>query len=218
MFSNFDHVVQPTDIKERLLLSVVSYATLLEAQFDEWLLPAPTGIYMPGNFSPSLVPDKPYFVNVNGKWLQITNIDEVDLPVHDANFKLVLNAYVMQNKSRLLSPKPTIPVRGIRLFQKLIDFEITSILRWCRHAQGCENRIRQEFLPEYRYSIDIGIIRECGRYVTHQVHEFIGNDDWNYYRTSIVGPDIVVEKGPDYRVCEWYRMMQENAHSQGNEY
>lgn len=219
MLFNPEDIVTPTHIQSRLLLSVLSYATLLESQFGEWLLPAAPGVYMPGNMLPSMVPEKPYFIRVaNGSLVKIENIDEIEEPVLDANHAVVLNAYVMQNKKRLLSPRPTIPVRGIRLIQKLIDFEITSVLRWCGHAYGCETRIRQEFLHEYRYSVDIGVLREHVRYVTQQVHDFIGHDDWNYYHTTILGPDIVIEKGPDYRVCDWYRMMEEKARGAGNEY
>lgn len=207
MSSNFDHDVKPTDITARLLISVISYATLLENQFSDWLLPPPQGVYTPGSSIPSLVPNRHYFVKTDSGMALVTNIDEIVADVFDVNHKVVLNRYVMQNKNRMLTPHPTIPVRGIQLIQKLIEFEITKILRWCPHAHGYENRILTEFKPEFRSSVDIQVIREAGRYITQQVHEFIGRDDWNYYHTSISGVDIVIEKGPDYRVCEWYQMM-----------
>lgn len=216
MSSNFDHIVKPTDVTSRLLISVISYATMLEGQFGDWLLPPQQGVYTPGSLTPSLVPNRHYFIRENGNMVIVTNLDEVVSDVFDINHKVVLNRYVMQNKNRMLTPHPTIPVRGIHLIQKLIEFEITSVLRWCPHAHGCENRILNEFKPEYRNSVDIQIIREAGRYITQQVHDFIGNDDWNYYHTAIIGVDIVVEKGPDYRVCEWYQMM--SRQNQQHEY
>lgn len=36
--------------------------------------------------------------------------------------------------------------------------------------------------------------------------QFVGTDTWNYYYTKKQGINIILEKGPDHRVCEWYRL------------
>jgi hypothetical protein len=46
------------------------------------------------------------------------------------------------------------------------------------------------------------------RQSTRSINHFVGNDTWNYYFVCINGTDIMVEKGADYRICEWYVMKQ----------
>ena len=54
--------------------------------------------------------------------------------------------------------------------------------------------------------INIQTLQEVARYILTEAMQFVGTDTWNYYYTKKQGINIILEKGPDHRVCEWYRL------------
>lgn len=216
MNNNQGSVVRSTDILARMLLQITSSASLVEQQYQPHLLPSPEGYYKLGERLPCIVPGRQYFTcgrdsNMNITYMEMTDIANTNDTVFDADGNPVANKYVMQNKRTLLFPRPTIPARGMSVIQKVIDYELACMSPML-HIPYAESKIISEFKPEFRDLVDISMLRMICRYTTADLHTFIGNDTWNYYYTKLTGIDLLVEKGPDHRVVEWYDMKYGKPH------
>lgn len=208
MYLNLDTNFNPNEVIEQFLVSVIPYANMIENQYFDYLLPSPQGIYRIGEINPIFIPSKKYYVhrvdasNVHN-YHEVTNIDDINETILDEESRIVATAQVMINKKSYLSTRPTVPARGIKVVQKLIDYEIALVIRYGSPV-GLAQRLLSEFKPEYRDSLDIELLRTMCRYLSVMIHDFIGKHDWNHYNTKIIGLDIMIEKGQDYRICEWY--------------
>lgn len=211
MFNSADkHIVTPGDIIARYMLQVSHVAELIERQYSKQLQPSPQGYYMVGSAIPAVIPNRNYYTaavdhNNNLIFTQVTDFENTNTAIYDEQGILILNTFTMLNKRSLLYRKPTIPAKGISVLAKLIEYEI-SLVSPILSVGVAEDSVRKEFKPEVSAGINIQTLQEVARYILTEVMQFVGTDTWNYYYTKKQGINIILEKGPDHRVCEWYRL------------
>lgn len=207
-------VVTPTDIKAAMIAPVIQYATMLENIYHTKLIPPQPGVYKPGDMLPLFLPGVKYYtrkISANtATYEEIANIDSVVDDVYDEKGVLIAPKYVMENKNTLLTPHPTIPVRGLHLVKNIIDFDICRHQGWTTQtmARVALMRVMALFTTDSSEIIEVdSIVNNCSA-VLQQIHGFINDEYWNYYYVRFFGLDIIVEKGPDYRVCAYYELLE----------
>lgn len=186
--------------------NILEYAGLIEKQYGHLLRPFQEGIYTVGSFQPLMLSSKQYFLhNVeNGivKKVPIVDISKVNEAIYDQDGKIVVSAYVMQNKESLCSNTPMLPTRGANIILNLIKYEIAVKSRWER-SQGYRMALNNSFTHDSGEVLDELMLDSFCESLVDQVNSFIGKDNWSIYFTRLVGVDICIEKTTDYRIHEW---------------
>ena len=216
---------QDIEVTERLILSSISSASLIDQQYGRFLLPPPKGIYKVGEVNPCMFLTKTYFhedekgsfftdktfFQFSGKTiLPISDIRLVKSNVYDETGKIVIPAYMMLDKERYLSSEPSVPYRGILLVELLIRnfIDFVSSIPGRRRYPG---RIESHLIPEFINNSVVDSLEVICQSLFLQIEQFIGNDRWHIYYIKRVQFDIIIEKTIDYRI-HYYNVQ----HSQEN--
>ena len=128
---------------------------------------------------------------------------EIKEAVYSSTGTMLMNQRSMSAAKQMLSYHPTVPTRGITLIKAVVDNKIMS---WCPWAKTgyTERSILTHFRPNITPETIIDDIEVLLTETISRLSEFVGDDVWNYYFIKFVGYDLVVEKGQDHRLCEWY--------------
>lgn len=203
-----DQPVLPTDVLETMILPTVAQAAMLEQSNYGILKPYQEGWYLPGESKPLIVAGEQYYKPEGFGYYHLVPVQDVmqeQCDIYNGLGVKIIGPETLRNKSKLLTPQPTIPSRGLRLFKDIIDYCIAEPSQWM-HTSVYERRIRSAFLDELYDCIDIESVKGGMYNSITQVRHFIGEDVWNYYNTRFYGLDLVIDKCADYRICEWYRL------------
>lgn len=207
--------VMPTDIEERIILEGYSSAKNLEDVLGPILKKAEDGLYRPSDISPAIRFDGTYFSfdaskkNISEQYTPIFKMEDIHGVVVDAYSKLVLTQAAVARKNEILTTEPVLPAIGLQVLRTVIDFNINQRLQHVRSLEWHRRRFADFFIEDPTiYGITLeGVEAHLGHLIS-SINHFVGNDTWNYYFVCINGTDIMIEKGADYRICEWYVMKQ----------
>jgi hypothetical protein len=210
-------IVKSTDIQAGVLIEGYSKAKNLEDMLGSILIDPKPGLYKPGDTKPCVTFDGNFFrFDINrGSYTPIYSYEEVHGTVVNNVSRVVLSEAMSAAKDRFLTMAPTVPSVGLDLLEILVDIKISESLH---HTRSLERQYRNFFMmfkqdPEplgitvERLVDDLGIIKNI-------IHGFMNNDEWCYYFVSQVVTDILIEKGADYRICDWYEtQLKQNDHT-----
>lgn len=202
-YDSLEEILKPQNV---FYQHILEYARMIESHYDHLLKPYQEGIYIAGSFEPVIVASKQYFTHVIEKGVTvkvpIKDISKVNENIYNTDGKIVVPAYVMQNKENLCSNSPFLPTRGALIVLNLIKYEIASISRW-ENNQGYRMALNNSFTRDAGEVLDELMVDRLCESLTDQVKDFIGKDTWNIYFTKLIGVDVCVEKCTDYRIHEW---------------
>lgn len=199
---------------EKLLLSSLANAVLIEQHFGAFLLPPPQGIYKNGEVDPCIINTEPYFFEddkskfytdktffqFSGKSLQpISDINSVTSNVYDKLGRIIIPEFMMKDKERFLSSTPTVPYRGVILVELLIRNYIDSISN-IPGKKSYAGRIERHVDPRFVDHTVIDSLEVICKSLFLQVEQFIGDDLWHIYYVKRIQFDIIIEKTIDYRI------------------
>lgn len=201
--------VTPDRIEAAIILPILAQASILEANFGNILIPPKPGLYTPGRTEPVFTPSGEYYTKdlLRQEWVRVNNNAlfsfEIKEAVYSSTGTMLMNQRSMSAAKQMLSYHPTVPTRGITLIKAVVDNKIMS---WCPWAKTgyTERSILTHFRPNITPETIIDDIEVLLTDTISRLSEFVGDDVWNYYFIKFVGYDLVVEKGQDHRLCEWY--------------
>ena len=201
----------PLRVTQTFYLPIFNYASMLERQFGEFLLPPRVGIYKIGEIYPCIEPNKLYYsqkLNRNQTYTTtpITDINTVTDTVTDEIGNVIIPLNMMKNKTQYLRNEPNVPVRGLIIIELLIKKYLESIAPWVKHSMQ-HGRIVSNIKPEHHAVYTDGHLEKTCESLFLQVSDFVGNDTWHIYFVKFVGIDLVIEKTIDYRVHDWTTRM-----------
>jgi hypothetical protein len=200
--------VMPDQIEAAIILPILAQASILEANFSNLLIPPKLGLYAPGKVDPTFTPSGEYYVKTPMQgWRRVENSELFSFNIVDAIYnasgEMLANYQMMKEAKRVFSTSPTIPVRGIALTRAVIDNKLMSWCPWAKTGYTVRTiltQFRPNITPETIVDdIEVLLMDTLGR-----LGNFVGDDVWNYYFVKFTGYDIIVEKGKDSRLCEWY--------------
>lgn len=198
-------------------LPVFNTAVILENHFGDVLIPHAKGIYKVGDIYPSIIPGKQYFSQKLNKLNQsittpVTDLNKVNDTVVDEIGNIVIPRAMMLNKESYLRNEPTVPTRGLILVELLVKRYIESITPYVKYSMY-NNKIISNFKPEGVELFVEGHIDEICKSLYAQINTFIANDVWFIYFVKYMGIDLIIEKSTDWRICEYYRMTNNESGS-----
>ena len=198
-------------------IQISTYAQLLENQFGTFLKPDLQGIYVVGEIYPRIVNNRKYFeynTNIPNKSLSIiTDFNLVKNAVVDEKYDLVVPKYMMADKEKYLSNTPTIPARCYILIDLIIKNHL-DLVSQISNRRPNSNRILNILKDECQDVYEDGYLTRLISPLLDQVDNFIGANTWHMYFSKIVGLDIHIERTCDYRIYEYYRMINEKNSKQ----
>lgn len=201
---------------KKLAVQLDQFAYGLEKELELCLKPYKRGVYRAGREAPTLL-----FPEENGgqpmAWSlerrggrlikkPITCPDDVRGEIVDVSGTTLLPNAITANRSRFLSPKPTVPAysRSI-LFASVCGF-ISDISEFDNGSN--DNylvRAYQEFITRgYLEYVDFyDIVKGCDCELLNQIREFTGSTTWSIFEPKREGSNLFIEDLGDYRIFEW---------------
>lgn len=209
--------VNPSDIQASILLEGYSTASYLENTLGHLLASPKAGLYKPTDIMPSITfnGDTYRFDPLQGTYSPVQCWDDIHGIILDANSNVVLTAAMSARKEEILTTTPMLPVVGLDLLKVIIT---TSVNRRMCFVKSLEWQYKK-FYALFRqdpttYGISLETLEDQLGVIKTTVNQFIGNDTWSYYFVSLRGTDILIEKGADYRICDWYdTQLKQNDHT-----
>lgn len=139
--------------------------------------------------------------------LPLSTLPKIVDDIYDKDFNLVMSARDMSKFGRHLKPEPAIPSMAVRMAVGIVQ---TTVHNVCRHSTPCFNAHRPERLvkPEFFQEEDsesvLDVFEDAFEKLLIQVHQFIGDDHWNFYTYRLRGPVLIIQKGIDWRIFRYY--------------
>lgn len=136
--------------------------------------------------------------------------------IYDAAFNLVMSGRDLRRLSRHFKKMPTIPAMAVRMAIGITQKMVSTM---CRHSSNGYTRYRPDRLvkPEHIELINSDEYMHAFESLLDEVQAFIGKDHWNFYTYRIRGGTLIIQKGLDWRVAEYYRMKFEREETEHQE-
>lgn len=180
--------------------------TLEEHPYMQSFEEPPAGIYLIGSLDPIICDRKPGFYSETGQLVvDYKHALEGNDHITSQDGTVVLSKKILRSRARFFKTEPTIPATAVKAAVSVIK-RYLSIL--CRHGCNMLASYRLENLVklDYRELIEKDEYMIAFEKLIDQVAEFVGDDVWCIYYSRLRGCQLVIEKGIDFRIYEYYRM------------
>lgn len=220
-YQSFSEVL--SDVVEVSLIDLTHYVYQLSDFYRENLLPNPPGAYFQNSLSPFLSFDRAYrsytnFQNQNNEAPDITNFDsliQAKGPIYDTAGNLVVT--MTEFLKRALVPSPHYNIAAVKLAFNFALFAVRDLVKtknvfvnedellfksdeWFQRPSEIRNFIEEGWHESDRHIPGFSELRR-------EILAFIKNDSYNYYHLNLRGTSLILSKGLDSRVIEYYRMV-----------
>lgn len=190
-------------------------AERLELMLDGALKPAPKGIYSFSQVEPVMVDGVQYVTKLDsGAYVPFTDINALETAIYRENGSCVISRTTMRNKAKMLSDLPILPYRGYHIAWQLYERYITERVQWRRRGHDHLAKIYSHLLDE-AYAERDELERDLDEF-SLEIDAFLGplvhGHEWHIYHTKARKPtSIVIERGIDYRIQEFNRLLDEGV-------
>jgi len=211
-YESFGQVL--TEVRDVGLFDLARYTVRLPKRYREILLPEPQGIYMRGVLDPVVVfgAKSAYFTKKQYEHapkfpdiLSFDNFIQSRQPVVDKKGKLIHVCPVMAQD--LFSAECSFPYGAVYLAATAVWEALGRLHRHTRPTTSMaikqlrpEQYVTEGALEHIDYEDQPGIAN-----LLDKVFEFIGRDLMSVYHLRLHNTTLILEKGNDYRVIEYYR-------------
>lgn len=207
----------------------------IEESIGQYLKPPPQGMYLNGSPTPLFERGKRYYQSINGEMVPLDQCQWINGNVFDEDMKLVYR----YKSTDHFSDRPLVPTTGADIAFDLLTSTVNRQLSWrpfdkSFHAKldkylndGCETTT-VVMIPNHEFKFGSGSlfaieenrdstipvmceerIRMVMQPITEQIFSFIGNQTWLSYNITRNHYDVSIERGVDYRIQEWTRLVDE---------
>lgn len=204
-----DHLLKET--KAVLIVNLMDYLRDLRENYDHIFKAPEPGIYLVGEPTPILKATQPYYSETSFKTqTMITSLDNLNEPILDEDGAIIIPMYIMRRKAKMLSSKPTLPVRALQIAFETIQDQVDEMLP---HTPAREYgaSVKEHVQPEFHSVVTDGYIEASLSKLIRDVTMFVGCDVWNLYYFKLHKTDLIIEKGCDYRIWEWTHQREQEA-------
>ena len=182
--------------KAELGLDILDCAEQLRIDYGEYILPPEQHLYHQKRMTPILLNGQQYY---NADRCPITIDDIIDQPTNVFNRKgiLVLSKDYLERNHKLISTRPTFPIRELEIIEALIieymdnksySFKIAKHLTYAGAIAVKEETI---------------LLQQSIHDIVEAIDEFIGDDIHHIYQTTFQGTMLILGKFIDYRIYLW---------------
>jgi cobalamin biosynthesis Mg chelatase CobN len=231
-FKKIEEIYQ--HVEETFVVDLIKHALSLDEEHTAPLIEPDKGLYLPGNFEPTFYEEQTYYaksglvydqttkgVTVNtAASTPIKNLDMIPKlfeDIYDSKMNMIMPAHDLRRLARHFKRAPTIPAIAVRMAIGTVQKTVSTI---CRHSCAGYQRYRPDLLvkPEFVELVNNDEYMHAFETLLDEVQAFINKDHWNFYTYRIRGGTLIIQKGLDWRIAEYYRMKfeQEEAEHDGN--
>lgn len=145
------------------------------------------------------------------------DIPTLDSDIHLSDMTMICSRMRLKQIKKYLKPVPTIPSMAIKMAVAVIKERLEL---YCPHTTSTSLRYNQRSLvqPEYHHLIDQGEYTNAFFDLNDKLIDFTRNAEWNLYFLRLQGTSLVITKGLDWRIYEYYRMKFEKESTEVNEF
>lgn len=211
-FKNLTEVLE--HVEETIVIDLLQHAVSLEE--DPYLIalkdPVP-GVYITGDLEPIINFNNIYYrkQQFGSKSGLIKNFEQVITACDDIvneHAGLVLTHRNIKTKKRFLNPAPTVPAMAIKAAISVVQRYLNTLSHHMRYA-GNTYRLENLIQDKYVSLIEKDEYLHAFEKLLDTVAEFVGKDHWNLYFYKLKGTSMIVTKGVDWRIYDWYRIQFE---------
>lgn len=210
---NEDYINELNKNNGVILIDLLPYAAALPEPFATECFENPQpGLYLKGELKPRLFAHIPYIQKgLSGENEPVTDFNEAlarGANIYQKNTgELALRLDNLQPKQyrNIFSLGPSVPAMAVKAgISVLLNF-LNSL---CAHTSVNDipyklNRLLKE---EYHYLIKEDKFTGFFSEPLEKLSDFVGRDSWNLYFYKITGTCIIIQKGSDFRIIDWYRL------------
>lgn len=196
-----EHLLKQT--KAVLILNLFDYIRDLIEKYEYAFKEPEVGIYLTDYSEPILKNNQVYYSESSYKTqTPINSLDDINEPILDQNGEIVIPLYIMRRKDKMLSSKPTLPVKALQIAYAIVDDTIDEMLPYTP-AREYNKNVLEHVLPEHHNLVIDGYFESALNRLINEVLMFIGGDNWNMYYLKLNRCDLIIEKSCDYRIFDW---------------
>lgn len=199
------------ETKAVLIVNLMDYLRELIDNYEHIFKDPEPGIYLVGETIPVLKASQPYYSETSFKTqTMITSLDDLDEPILDEDGATIIPAYIMRRKTKMLSSKPTLPVRALQIAFETIQDQVDEMLP---HTAPREYglAVKAHIQPDAYALVDDGYLEASLSKLIRDVSMFVGCDIWNLYYFKLHKTDLIIEKSCDYRIYDWTLKKEQDA-------
>lgn len=253
MISQTDLFDEPENLRTLILkLDLRPLAINIEEKFGDLLNPPPDGVYSFRQVEPVLIPGRKYYVckdaanvapaehanHVANKRLRYTRQPNkllIEVPDWHSTWKtinealynemgeVIISASYMKDKAKLLSDKPILPYRGMRMAHLIYDRAIDTRITWPHMHIDHLYLIQQELLPgayvedhratEPLEELDIHL-DPFHLLAQEYTFDFTEGHPYHLFSSKLTGSTLTLTRYQDYRVLAWHRDQREKQQAE----
>ena len=211
-----------TCVHDVLVLNMLDYAIRLETELnirnhDDIFLPSPNGLYFTGNIEPFMVEGKVYyprsqFGKTSAQLKTIKDFKTCNDDIVNANNEVVFRLIDKKLKAKYIKEEPTIPVNTIKACIAVVLNYVNNLCPVMKrkstsyHLEQLIKSSHHSLIHEYLFETILEDLLDT-------VMDFVDNDTWSMYFHKVKGTTLIIEKGADYRIYEWYLSKEHNDES-----
>lgn len=200
--------------QDRIIINAMETIFAIDEVCGELFLPHQPGLYLNGSREPVLLFDgsRQYVKLVQGEnntliKQPVTCLNDVYDAGHiyDPQGNIVLQVDVVRRRN--FSDKPSVPYRFLELLRTIAIEKIRSLCYWNKSAKTSTREcINALLLPVYHDNPALyDSIHELIWPFERQVMAYVSDNIYNYYTVDMIGTDIAINRGEDFRILEWHR-------------
>ena len=194
-----------------LVLNLTNYLYEFERNVaDDIFLPPPEGIYQLGILEPIVKANQTLYVKSSGMLVDVVDNIKDDLVDSDGNVLIV--KYVLERASKLLSNKPFIDYRRIKVLRLLARHYLNEGLAYVPGVPTLDDIAKE--LAEHidpnvvDLAIKDGILLKASETLCKDISTFIADDNWHIHYMTTESTQVMIEKSIDYRIADWTKRMR----------
>lgn len=213
-YESFTDVIN--EVRDVLIIDVAQHCLYLPTAFSEILLPEPAGIYTPNRLEPLFPFDQGQVYYTEDAYRR----REPD--VYDFDSFIKTRSLIFNHQGKCICQAPAL---APYFFQKSCTYNYSAIhvafillydMINHLHSQSFVGtnlpmsalRIERYVKPEFLQAVmDERISHPGHATLAAELYTFIGRDRQAYYRLRFENTTLLLEKGNDYRVVEYYRRL-----------
>lgn len=202
-------------VEETLILDTYPYIDFIDDVYKDIFAPPKEGLYLPSGVEPLFYPDR-HYTDSKGKWIPYLEILEYNGKIYEDGVEKSRKLILSKTKKSVLTYEPTLPVNQIKLAYATLQDYLDGVVQPYRCKDPKVRRSLYDIIKEEHHAlIETGDIYSVFNDMIVKVDKFVGKDRWMLYTHELKSSTIVLYKGIDFRVYDWYRIqLERNARSE----
>lgn len=216
---SYDEVLN--SIENITLLNLLDVASMLNSKYSSQFVAPRKGIYITGEVDPCMVDGVQYYEviknsNTAVSYVPLVDIEKTTNAIASADGRIVIPLFVMKNKAQWLTNEPTVPAVAVKYVYHTLMNEIMKKRKY-NNIRDHENKANELLVSGAEdLTVDSDDVMRILRNELNLIDQLIRDKSWHMFFSKLVGTQMHIEQGSDWRVLEYYRITQKEDDKDGD--